>query len=372
MKLQTLILLVLAIIGPETFAQSVGIHNPTPDPTAALDIASDDQGLLIPRMSSSDRVAIGSGTPATGLLVFDNDTNSFWFWNGISWLEIGGTDTDWTETSTVVHTAKDVGIGVSLPERKLEISGMADQYARVTSADNGSAGLELLSVGSTTDWQINSEGAFLDIRSSGNDLLSSAIRFTFTDLGNFGIGTFFPARELHVAGVIRSDHLTGSGNRRVVATSAGDLTISAAPIIEYCTRLGFDFYDDASTFVWGSNAFHTSGTASIWATVDLPQSATVVSMYTNFSDFSSTSDIQVQLLRLDSPGNAIETIMSEVSSNGSTIGSTVELTDFSIVNPVVDNVNYSYAIRVWPEPGHVWLGSQLAIWKVRIGYALPN
>lgn len=39
-----------------SYAQkNVGINTPTPDPSAALDVTSTDQGVLIPRMSSTLR-----------------------------------------------------------------------------------------------------------------------------------------------------------------------------------------------------------------------------------------------------------------------------------------------------------------------------
>lgn len=68
-------------------AQSIGINTRTPDPSAALDIASDaGKGLLIPRMNSSERNAIR--TPANGLLVYDVTTNTFWYYKSDTWIEI--------------------------------------------------------------------------------------------------------------------------------------------------------------------------------------------------------------------------------------------------------------------------------------------
>ncbi len=67
-------------------AQNVGINTTTPDPSAALDVVSSDKGLLIPRMSSAERQSISS--PGVGLMVFDNTTNAFYYFNGIGWLEM--------------------------------------------------------------------------------------------------------------------------------------------------------------------------------------------------------------------------------------------------------------------------------------------
>ncbi|MCC6600598.1 MAG: hypothetical protein IT223_07965 [Crocinitomicaceae bacterium] len=75
----------LIFITAEVNAQGVGI-NPNgnqPDPSAALDIAASDKGLLIPRLTTAQRDAIGA--PAIGLQIFNIDTNCFNFWDGQTW-----------------------------------------------------------------------------------------------------------------------------------------------------------------------------------------------------------------------------------------------------------------------------------------------
>lgn len=58
-------------------------------PSAMLDVKSFDRGVLIPRMNTGQRNGIA--TPAKGLLVFDITSNSFWYYNGTLWTEVGGT-----------------------------------------------------------------------------------------------------------------------------------------------------------------------------------------------------------------------------------------------------------------------------------------
>ena len=65
---------------------SVGIGTTTPNSSAALDIQSSTKGMLIPRMTTVQRNLIA--TPAAGLLVYDNTTNSFWFRNASDWVEL--------------------------------------------------------------------------------------------------------------------------------------------------------------------------------------------------------------------------------------------------------------------------------------------
>ncbi len=76
----------------------VGINtdNSDPDASAMLDISSTDKGMLIPRMTSAQRTTINN--PALGLLVFDTDTESFWFHQTVGWQEL---------INNVVHTISD-------------------------------------------------------------------------------------------------------------------------------------------------------------------------------------------------------------------------------------------------------------------------
>ncbi len=66
---------------------SVNTDGEAPDPSAILDVQAIDKGILVPRLTSSQRTAIA--TPATGLLVFDNDDNTFYFHNGNEWHRLG-------------------------------------------------------------------------------------------------------------------------------------------------------------------------------------------------------------------------------------------------------------------------------------------
>ena len=70
-----------------TIAQvAINQDNASPDASAILDVKSTDKGVLIPRMTTTQRTAIPS--PATGLMVYDNTTSSFWYYSGSVWTEI--------------------------------------------------------------------------------------------------------------------------------------------------------------------------------------------------------------------------------------------------------------------------------------------
>ena len=65
----------------------VGIGTTSPDASALMELASTAKGLLIPRMTTTQRDAISS--PATGLEIYNTTTNKFNFYNGTSWTEVG-------------------------------------------------------------------------------------------------------------------------------------------------------------------------------------------------------------------------------------------------------------------------------------------
>jgi hypothetical protein len=93
--------------------------------SALLDISSNSKGILIPRMTSAERLVIVS--PATGLMVFDNSTVSFWFYNGTAWEEFntGSTGSGWTASGNNILSTNigSVGIHVINPVATLDVNG---------------------------------------------------------------------------------------------------------------------------------------------------------------------------------------------------------------------------------------------------------
>lgn len=78
------VLLLLASI--RLFGQSVGLGTATPHPSSLLDVQSNNKGVLIPRMTQAEIVAITS--PAQGLMVYNTNSNSFQFFNGTAWNNV--------------------------------------------------------------------------------------------------------------------------------------------------------------------------------------------------------------------------------------------------------------------------------------------
>ncbi len=71
-------LLFFSVVG-KSQGVAIGTAGATPDASAVLDIQSNQKGLLVPRMTLAQRAAIAS--PATGLLVFQTDGASGFYFN---------------------------------------------------------------------------------------------------------------------------------------------------------------------------------------------------------------------------------------------------------------------------------------------------
>ncbi len=86
-KKLTLITLLFAAVGGYS-QDNVGIGTTTPDASAILEILSTNKGMLIPRMTAAQRIAIPS--PANSLIVFDIDTNCYMFFQTVpgQWVNL--------------------------------------------------------------------------------------------------------------------------------------------------------------------------------------------------------------------------------------------------------------------------------------------
>src|SRR5437764_15300523 len=98
-KIYTFALLLLICF--HSIAQNVAINNSSapPDASAILDVNSNIKGILIPRMTQSQRLGILN--PANGLLVYQSDVDSGFYFNAGSaavpnWLPLQSKLTGWS------------------------------------------------------------------------------------------------------------------------------------------------------------------------------------------------------------------------------------------------------------------------------------
>jgi hypothetical protein len=200
-------LVIFLLISHAIFAQvAINDDNSTPESSAMLDIKSIDKGVLVPRMTSEQRTSISG--PANGLLVFDSETESFWFYGTGGWTElIDRENASWSKNSDdIYYNNGDVGIGTNSPIRQLHTaannsfintsqflvqqSGTGDAFMNL-----GLAGSHHYSMGVD-----NSDGGKFKIgyNASGPFGVSSTTRLTLTPSGWLGLGATNPSDRLQI------------------------------------------------------------------------------------------------------------------------------------------------------------------------------
>ena len=232
-------------VGAASAQSGVGVGTTTPDASSALDVTSTTKGFLMPRMTTAQRTAIA--TPATGLQVYDTDTNSQWYYNGTVWVQ-GASKADgskWTNDATntrvaltnlsdgttarpagkefVVTDAGNVGIGTTAPAHKLQVAG-----GRIAVGSN-TAGTDFMVMGKE-----DGGDAFIDNNSADKDLVlytANIRRLTVKYDGRVGIGANItnPASMLHIAGgrISVGSSASGADYMQLGKEDGGDAFIDA-------------------------------------------------------------------------------------------------------------------------------------------------
>ncbi|MBX2903916.1 MAG: tail fiber domain-containing protein [Chitinophagales bacterium] len=171
----------------------VGIGASAPDVSSALEINSNSKGILIPRMTTSERTAISS--PATGLMVYDTSLNQFWYFNGSSWVAAIGPQGPKGDTGAAGATGAQGVKGDTGAQ-----GAVGPQGPTGAAGANGAVGPQGITgpVGCTnTNYVLKSNGS------------SATCGIMYDNGSGIGIGTVSPSARLHVDG----------GNIRLAQTS---------------------------------------------------------------------------------------------------------------------------------------------------------
>lgn len=228
----------------------LGIGTTTPNASALLDMVSVTQGILPPRMTTLQRIAIA--TPVSALIVYDTDLQALQIYNGTTWTGLGGGG-----GGGVTSVAGSAPLSVTSPTTTPTIS-----IAQANATTSGYL--------SSTDWTtFNNKSNVTQVTASGplavatgtttpalsitqanattNGFLSSADWSSFNNKGNVtqvtaigplavATGTTTPVLSITQAGAATNGYLSSTdwnsfnnkGNGTVTSLSVSGLPLSVA------------------------------------------------------------------------------------------------------------------------------------------------
>lgn len=246
------------IYAQQTGSVSVNTDGTAADPSALLDVKSNKQGVLIPRMLGSERLAIIE--PANGLLVYQTDeTAGFYFFNGTIWVLLGQKGDQGDKGDKGDKGAQGVqGInGLGVPA-----GGTANQV--LTKIDNTDYNTMWVTPSSSSSSSSASGGTVNVLSYPGDRIIyNNASTNTLT----IGTNSYFKLGTNFKAGAASINFTDGSsiGQILVITYSVQAENPVAiyidGPKIKIATSMKFLYVNDSLTFVWdGDNWIATSYT----------------------------------------------------------------------------------------------------------------
>lgn len=224
------VLLSLILLQQRSFSQSVGISNSsiTPDASSILELRSSSKGMLLPRMTTTERDNITS--PATGLMIYNTTTGKFNYYNGSSWVVFfAGT----AGVNSITGTSNRITIGGTSADPTVDISSSYAGQNTITTLGtigtgtwNGSTiGLAYGGTGATTQQDaINAltgtQTSGFYLRSNGTNAILSAIQAG--DVPTLNQNTTGSAATLTTARNIYGNSFNGSADvTGIIASNFG-------------------------------------------------------------------------------------------------------------------------------------------------------
>jgi hypothetical protein len=268
-------------------AQNVGIGTTTPNASAQLDISSNSKGMLIPRMTDAEKNAIVG--PAQGLMVFNITTNSFQYFNGVSWSnmahsgiingapsKIAKFNSPWGLTPGMM-TDNGTGVGINTTSAVANASSVLDLTStnkgllipRMTTIQKNAIAAPakgLMVFDSTANnFSFYDGTAWMDLNGGGSSnwtVLGNNIYNSNT--GNVGIGASTPFEKLTVDGNIVTSGGIGIGSATPNLSSYkldvnGDVRTIGSMTVGGTVFTGYKF-----SVIDGSVAVYNTTDAKIW------------------------------------------------------------------------------------------------------------
>lgn len=226
----SLVMALVIIVSLNGVAQSVGIGTNAPDSSAILDLNSTNKGVLVPRMTATQRKSIAQ--PARGLLVYQTDSASGFYvndgipaipkWRPIQDASVAGNAASTDQWATQPLSYLEVGTGLPLQELVFDgeyiwgfrsVNG-ANNLFRIRASDGGDS--SSFSVNGTPQ-KILYDGTYLIVLNqtrllrlnpqTGNivDQLNAPITADIKDIVYDGTHYWLLTNNSSTAGILNSD-----------------------------------------------------------------------------------------------------------------------------------------------------------------------
>ncbi|MBI5530484.1 MAG: helix-turn-helix domain-containing protein, partial [Candidatus Doudnabacteria bacterium] len=263
---------------------SLGTNSPSA--SAILQLNSTSTGFLAPRMTQAERDAIVS--PASGLLVYNTNTNQYNVFNGTSWVAVGsggsGTGSGSVGTGTpgsfayypsatdevqpqqvLFVSGNNIGIGSNTPSSRLTVVSTSTVSNILTLASTTGTSLVVVDANGKVGIGSATPSTLLAIQGKGTldpfdvATVTGASLLRVSANGNVGVGTTTPGQTLTVAGTgLFTGNLTGLGNLNVSGqTTLGNASVTAL-------TLAGSLYDSNNSSGTNGMILQTTGTGTQW------------------------------------------------------------------------------------------------------------
>jgi hypothetical protein len=205
----------------------------TPEASSILEIRSTSKGILLPRLTTTERNNISSA--ATGLIIYNTSTNKFNYYNGAGWVEmVSGSGSGVT---SVTGTTNRISVGGTATDPVIDISASYVGQASITtlgtiatgtwqgsviSAVYGGTGQSTYAVGDLLYAGSSSTLSKLNGVATGNALISGGTG-TAPSWGKIGLTT-------HVSGILP---IANGGTNSTATPTSGGVAYGDGSSIQY-------------------------------------------------------------------------------------------------------------------------------------------